>query len=75
MGTKGFNNRPQRVEPSYENICFIDEYPELQKKCWLRRLNASRSMGQLVLFPENQLVLFPDSPPAPSPDTDLPPSA
>lgn len=62
MPDKSFNNRPQRVEPSYENVVFIDEYPELQKRVWLRRLHQSRQVGQLALFAEdrNQLLLFPD---------------
>jgi hypothetical protein len=48
-------------EPNTDNVCYIDEYPELAKRCWLRRLNAQRQMGQLALFREdpNQLILFP----------------
>lgn len=62
MGNKGFNNQPQRVEPSYENVVFIDEYPELAKRAWLKRLDRDRSIGQLALFQRDpaQLLLFPD---------------
>ena len=46
----------------YENVCFIDEYPDLEKRVWLRRLDAQRRVGQLALFREDeaQLLLFPD---------------
>lgn len=48
-------------EPNTENVCYIDEYPELAKRCWLRRLDAQRRVGQLALFREDQaqLILFP----------------
>lgn len=48
-------------KPNTDNVCFMDEYPELAKKCWLRRLDTQRQMGQLVLLREdpNQLILFP----------------
>lgn len=35
-------------EPDYENVVFIDEYPELAKKVWLRRLNEQRLGGAAV---------------------------
>lgn len=49
-------------EPDYTNVVFIDEYPELAKRAWLRRLNHSRAVGQLALFPKDpgQLLLFPE---------------
>lgn len=38
-------------EPDTENVVYMDEYPELAKRVWLRRLNEQRrEMGQLVLF-------------------------
>jgi len=48
--------------PNIENVVFIDEYPELQKRVWLRRLDAQRRVGQLALFREDeaQLLLFPE---------------
>lgn len=48
------------TEPNTENVVYIDEYPELKKRVWLRRLAESR-LGQLALFPEDpaQLILFP----------------
>lgn len=47
--------------PNIENVVYIDEYPELKKRVWLRRLDAERGLGQLALFPEDpgQLILFP----------------
>ena len=52
--------------PDQTNILFMDEYPHLEKKVWLRRLNEARNVGQLALFPQNydnnQLVLFPERP-------------
>jgi hypothetical protein len=49
-------------EPDTENVVYIDEYPELQKRVWLRRLHQQRNMGQLALFQSDpaQLLLFPD---------------
>lgn len=36
-------------EPNYDNVSFIDEYPELQKKVWLRKLARQRALGVTVL--------------------------
>lgn len=37
-------------EPDYTNVVFIDEYPELAKKVWLRRLAESRrNLGSAAL--------------------------
>lgn len=33
----------------YENVAFIDEYPELRKRVWLRRLARERALGVTVL--------------------------
>lgn len=48
--------------PDITNVVYIDEYPELKKRVWLRRLNAERRVAQLALFPANdaQLILFPE---------------
>lgn len=45
----------QEPKVNVDNVCFIDEYPELAKKVQARR------MGQLLLFRPNQdqLILFP----------------
>ena len=32
-------------EPNTENLVYIDEYPELAKRVWLRRLNQERQLG------------------------------
>jgi len=47
-------------EPDLTNVVYIDEYPELQKRVWLRRLHQQRQLGQLALFPADpaQLLLF-----------------
>jgi len=33
-------------EPDTENVVYIDEYPELQKRVWLRRLAQQRALGK-----------------------------
>lgn len=38
------------------NVVYIDEYPELKKRVWLRRLAAERA-GELVA---TDLIIFPD---------------
>jgi hypothetical protein len=40
------------------NVVYIDEYPELKKRVWLRRLAAERS-GQLA---STDLIIFPTPP-------------
>lgn len=35
------------TEPDYTNVVFIDEYPELKKRVWLRRLNQER-LGKIA---------------------------
>lgn len=42
--------------PDITNVVYIDEYPELQKKVWLRRLAQERS-GQLAT---TGLIIFPE---------------
>ena len=36
-------------EPNTENVVYLDEYPELTKKVWLRRLAQQRQIGQNVV--------------------------
>lgn len=43
-------------EPNTENVHYIDEYPELRKRVWLRRLAAERS-GKLA---STNLIIFPE---------------
>lgn len=45
-------------EPNTENVVYMDEYPELKKRVWLRRLEASRKMGQVISL--DNLVIFPE---------------
>jgi hypothetical protein len=42
--------------PDTENVVYIDEYPELKKRVWLRRLAQERA-GQLAV---TDLIIFPD---------------
>lgn len=43
-------------QPDTTNVVYIDEYPELQKKVWLRRLAQERA-GKLAV---TDLIIFPD---------------
>lgn len=45
--------------PDTSNVVYIDEYPELKKRVWLRRLAQERSVGIKAL--EN-LIIFPEPP-------------
>lgn len=42
--------------PDTENVVYIDEYPELQKRVWLRRLAQDRA-GRLA---STDLIIFPE---------------
>lgn len=46
-------------EPNTENVLFIDEYPELAKRVWLRRLAQSRLSEQAL----DHTVLYLPEPP------------
>ena len=41
-------------EPNTENVHYLDEYPELAKKVWLRRLAQQRMGGKAI----EQAVIF-----------------
>lgn len=43
-------------EPDYTNVVFIDEYPELRKRVWLRRLAEQRQVGTVAL---TEIITFP----------------
>lgn len=47
------------TEPDTSNVVYIDEYPELAKRVWLRRLHQERTVGIKAL--EN-LIIFPTPP-------------
>jgi hypothetical protein len=47
-------------EPDYSNVHFIDEYPELAKKVWLRRLAESRLGGTAL---EATTIIYLPEPP------------
>lgn len=46
-------------EPDTTNVVYIDEYPELKKRVWMRRLAQERAVGIKAL--EN-LIIFPTPP-------------
>lgn len=46
-------------EPDTQNVLYIDEYPELAKRVWLRRLAQERAVGIKAL--EN-VIIFPAPP-------------
>lgn len=50
-----------KPEPDYENVVFIDEYPELKKQVWLRRLAAERA-GNLATSGLTLILPFPRTP-------------
>lgn len=58
-------NNPHRESPMLEltvdntNVVFMDEYPELKKRVWLRRLAAERA-GELAVI--DYLIPFPRTP-------------
>lgn len=50
-------NTSMEGEPDTENVVYIDEYPELKKRVWLRRLNQQRQLGEkatgtIIVLPE-----------------------
>lgn len=45
--------------PDTTNVLYIDEYPELQKRVWLRRLAQERQVG---LVATSQIIEFPQPP-------------
>lgn len=52
--------RDMEREPDMENVDFIDEHPDLQKKVWLRRLHAQRQVGRLSIAEgPAQIIPFP----------------
>lgn len=50
-------------EPDTENVSYMDEYPELKKRVWLRRLNAARQANVIAL---PQIIQFPEQPDEPA---------
>ncbi len=42
-----------------DNVHFMDEYPDLAKKVWLRRLNQERLLGREAL---TLILPFPEPP-------------
>jgi len=53
-------------EPDTENVLYLDEYPELKKRVWLRNLEEQRRVGKdlvhmthIIPMPER---LDPDEP-------------
>lgn len=52
-------------EKIYEKVAFIDEYPDLAKRVWLRRLARDRSLGRIASQAPNLTEIIP----FPTPDT------
>ena len=46
-------------EPDTTNVAYIDEYPELKKRVWLRRLAQQRLGGDAV---GNVIIYLPEPP-------------
>lgn len=48
-------------EPSDENVVYLDEYPELAKRVWMRRLDEQRKkrLAETVL---TEILTFPERP-------------
>lgn len=49
-------------EPDLTNVVYIDEYPELQKRIWLRRLQQERELGNKAVTGLVRIYKFPDQP-------------
>jgi hypothetical protein len=47
------------IVPNTDNVLYIDEYPELQKRVWLRRLAQERLLGTKALC---EVFVLPDPP-------------
>lgn len=48
------------IEPDTDNVVYLDEYPELAKKVWLRRLAQQRLSATAV---EATTILYLPEPP------------
>lgn len=48
-------------EPDTTNVVYIDEYPELKKRVWLRRL-AQERMGQKAVGESTTILYLPEPP-------------
>lgn len=59
-------------EPDTENVAYLDEYPELRKKVWLRRLNEDRELGRTALTKVTRIYQFPTVTEIPRPHPDQP---
>lgn len=55
--------RRSEQEPDTENVVYLDEYPELRKQVWLRRLHAQRHLGVISIGGEPaDVISFPKNP-------------
>lgn len=46
-------------EPDITNVVYIDEYPELAKRVWLRRLGQARQVGKEAV---SKIIYLPEPP-------------
>lgn len=51
--------------PDTENVVYLDEYPELKKRVWLRRLAQQRALGKTALEPGMTQILPFEAPQGP----------
>lgn len=51
------------TEPDTDNVLYMDEYPEIAKRVWLRRLAKERMGGQAVGMTTIIKLERPDDPP------------
>lgn len=50
----------EELKVNTENVVYIDEYPELAKRVWLRRLARDRSLGRIASREsELNIIVFP----------------
>lgn len=55
-------------DPNTDNVHFMDEYPDISKKLWLRRLNAQRHLGVISIAGDPADVIeFPNPEPPDEP--------
>lgn len=66
-------HQPQPEED--ENVSYMDEYPELAKKVWLRRLATQRQLGETAVTPMTRIFQFPKVTELPRRDPDNPDGA
>lgn len=59
--SKAYSNMGLEIEPTppKDNVAYIDEYPELAKRVWLRRLAQERLVGSKAIC---EVFVLPEPP-------------